>query len=313
MPPEAPLPRRPRNRLSVRVVGGRRDGDLDVGCRISPGYGRWPLSAQKALFARLPHETLGVSLNPSMMMTPRKSISFALWLGAKSGAEVRALRMRHVRPAALSLPPLRRGQEITFFPRGDELMAPQVRPTVSLLSSDDVETIVQEACDVLSETGVLVENHDGRLLLRDGGATEASGRFRIPEAMARRCAGDGSAAHRAFRPGRRSRDGPGRRPSPLRSRLGGHPPLRRLHAAAPGDLDPRRRPVRPPRRRPAELRRPVDGADAGRRPGRDGGPVPPLPDSPLCPQAGGHRHLPEGRLRPDARAAPRRARERRPS
>ncbi len=65
-------------------------------------------------------------------------------------------------------------------------MASQVRPTVSLLSSDDVETIVQEACDVLSETGVLVENHDGRLLLRDGGATEASGRFRIPEAMARR-------------------------------------------------------------------------------------------------------------------------------
>ncbi len=71
------------NRLSVRVVGGRRDGDLDVGCRVSPGYGRWPLSAQKALLARLPHETLGVSLNPSMMMTPRKSISFALWLGAK--------------------------------------------------------------------------------------------------------------------------------------------------------------------------------------------------------------------------------------
>jgi hypothetical protein len=71
------------NRLSVRVVGGRTDGELDVGCRVSPGYGRWPLSAQRALFVRLPHETLGVSLNTSMMMTPRKSISFALWLGAK--------------------------------------------------------------------------------------------------------------------------------------------------------------------------------------------------------------------------------------
>jgi len=70
-------------RLSVRVVGGRTSAEADVGCRVSPGYGRWPLSAQRALFARLPHETLGVSLNPSMMMAPRKSISFALWLGAK--------------------------------------------------------------------------------------------------------------------------------------------------------------------------------------------------------------------------------------
>jgi hypothetical protein len=71
------------NRLSVRVVGGRTNGDLDVGCRVSPGYGRWSLSAQEALFSFLPHEALGVSLNSSMMMVPRKSISFALWIGAR--------------------------------------------------------------------------------------------------------------------------------------------------------------------------------------------------------------------------------------
>lgn len=71
------------NRLSMRVVGGRTNGDLDVGCRVSPGYGRWPLSAQEALFSFLPHEALGVSLNSSMLMIPRKSISFALWIGAE--------------------------------------------------------------------------------------------------------------------------------------------------------------------------------------------------------------------------------------
>ncbi len=70
-------------RLSARMVGAKTAATADVSCRISPGYGRWPLAAQAALFARLPHEDLGVSLSSSMMMTPRKSISFALWIGAR--------------------------------------------------------------------------------------------------------------------------------------------------------------------------------------------------------------------------------------
>jgi hypothetical protein len=49
-------------------------------CRISPGYAAWPLTAQKAIFARLPHEAIGVRLLPSMLMIPRKSVTFALWL-----------------------------------------------------------------------------------------------------------------------------------------------------------------------------------------------------------------------------------------
>jgi hypothetical protein len=48
--------------------------------RFSPGYGDWPLSAQRALFDLLPHEALGVALMPSLLMVPRKSVSFALWL-----------------------------------------------------------------------------------------------------------------------------------------------------------------------------------------------------------------------------------------
>lgn len=48
-------------------------------CRVSPGYGDWELAAQPAVFARLPHEEVGVALLPSLLMRPRKSISFAMW------------------------------------------------------------------------------------------------------------------------------------------------------------------------------------------------------------------------------------------
>ena len=69
--------------LGARIVGQQQDRAEAVSCRLSPGYGRWPLSAQTALFERLPHEELGVELLASMLMVPRKSISFAMWLGAR--------------------------------------------------------------------------------------------------------------------------------------------------------------------------------------------------------------------------------------
>ncbi|MBP9143684.1 MAG: hypothetical protein KBF21_01035 [Thermoanaerobaculia bacterium] len=53
-----------------------------ISCRISPGYGKWPLASQPALFSRLPHREIGVHLEHSLLMTPRKSVSFAMWLGA---------------------------------------------------------------------------------------------------------------------------------------------------------------------------------------------------------------------------------------
>ena len=48
--------------------------------RLVPGCGGWPLSAQRALFARLPAVELGVELSEALMMKPRKSVSFASWL-----------------------------------------------------------------------------------------------------------------------------------------------------------------------------------------------------------------------------------------
>ena len=76
------------DRVGALVGGAAEPGATEpdavstIECRLSPGYGRWPLQAQQALFALLPHEAVGVELLPSLMMTPCKSISFAMWLGA---------------------------------------------------------------------------------------------------------------------------------------------------------------------------------------------------------------------------------------
>jgi len=95
--------------LGIRIVGGVGTDDAHappLSCRISPGYGRWPLTAQNALFTRLPHRKLGVELLPSLLMVPRKSISFAMWLGADarpiaglSGCERCNLERCRYRPA----------------------------------------------------------------------------------------------------------------------------------------------------------------------------------------------------------------------
>ncbi|HET9233062.1 MAG TPA: hypothetical protein VFP10_02850, partial [Candidatus Eisenbacteria bacterium] len=52
--------------------------------RFSPGYGSWALTAQRALFELLPHQDVGVELLSSCLMMPRKSVSFAVWLGSES-------------------------------------------------------------------------------------------------------------------------------------------------------------------------------------------------------------------------------------
>jgi hypothetical protein len=70
------------DRLGAIISGDENARPRPVSCRVSPGYAHWPLASQTALFERLPHEAIGVTLLPSMLMVPRKSISFAMWLGA---------------------------------------------------------------------------------------------------------------------------------------------------------------------------------------------------------------------------------------
>lgn len=49
--------------------------------RISPGYGRWPLSGQAEIFELLPTSLSGVTLKPTGFMQPRKSISAGVSVG----------------------------------------------------------------------------------------------------------------------------------------------------------------------------------------------------------------------------------------
>ena len=54
---------------------------LSISNRYSPGYCGWKVSEQHGLFALLPGDFCSISLNPSAMMTPMKSVSGVIGLG----------------------------------------------------------------------------------------------------------------------------------------------------------------------------------------------------------------------------------------
>jgi hypothetical protein len=69
--------------LGPRVQAAAGLGD---GCRVlaySPGYCGWHVSGQRALFAFLKPEEIGVTLNPSCLMEPLKSVSGVLVAGPR--------------------------------------------------------------------------------------------------------------------------------------------------------------------------------------------------------------------------------------
>lgn len=53
--------------------------------RFSPGYGDWSLEEQRQIFRLLPAGEVGMNLNPSCMMIPRKSVSFAVRFTEQTG------------------------------------------------------------------------------------------------------------------------------------------------------------------------------------------------------------------------------------
>jgi len=56
--------------------------DVKVTNRISPGYAGWDTAEQARLFELCPGDPIGVTLNASCVMTPGKSISFLVGVGA---------------------------------------------------------------------------------------------------------------------------------------------------------------------------------------------------------------------------------------
>jgi hypothetical protein len=57
---------------------------LPVTNRVSPGYGSWDVTQQKALFALCPGDPIGVSLNEACFMSPVKSISLLAAAGERA-------------------------------------------------------------------------------------------------------------------------------------------------------------------------------------------------------------------------------------
>ena len=60
----------------LRTMAGKEG--LRAGARFSPGYGSWPLEWQRELFKIIDGAAIGVRLNDSCIMEPRKSVSFAM-------------------------------------------------------------------------------------------------------------------------------------------------------------------------------------------------------------------------------------------
>lgn len=57
------------------------DHNWGLGMRAQPGQEGWSIWQQRVIFDRLPAEEIGVRLNDSCLMIPRKSISFVMGMG----------------------------------------------------------------------------------------------------------------------------------------------------------------------------------------------------------------------------------------
>jgi hypothetical protein len=67
---------------------------VEAGPWLNPGYIDWPLTDQRLIFSMLPAESIGVALNDSCMMIPRKSVTVSAGIGV-SGSGAGFNRCRH--------------------------------------------------------------------------------------------------------------------------------------------------------------------------------------------------------------------------
>jgi cobalamin-dependent methionine synthase I len=74
----------------IRREIGRKG--LRASTRFSPGYGSFGLEHQRFIFEVVPAHEIGVKLSESLMMVPRKSVSFCLNAG-RNPQEIRKKRL----------------------------------------------------------------------------------------------------------------------------------------------------------------------------------------------------------------------------
>jgi hypothetical protein len=73
--------------IRQEIKGKASNLGLRISKRFSPGYKNWPLDGQRLIFQHFSDEPLRVTTNGSLMMTPRKSLSFAYKLGIREFEE----------------------------------------------------------------------------------------------------------------------------------------------------------------------------------------------------------------------------------
>jgi hypothetical protein len=69
--------------IDARIAAEAAREGLKTSCRASPGYGDWDVREQASIFKLLPAGRIGVRLSDTFMMSPRKSISFAMHIAAE--------------------------------------------------------------------------------------------------------------------------------------------------------------------------------------------------------------------------------------
>ena len=69
--------------IEARIAAEVAREGLKISCRASPGYGDWDVREQASIFKLLPAERIGVRLSETFMMSPRKSVSFAVHVAAE--------------------------------------------------------------------------------------------------------------------------------------------------------------------------------------------------------------------------------------
>ena len=69
--------------IDTRIAAEAAREGLKTSCRASPGYGDWDVREQACIFKLLPAGRIGVRLSETFMMSPRKSVSFAMHIAAE--------------------------------------------------------------------------------------------------------------------------------------------------------------------------------------------------------------------------------------